>query len=154
MGMHSEHAGPLVKPSRLDRDDAKFARQQDRARERRRRERAEQAAWEVIRAGVYQRDQGRSRASGTPLKLHSQNPREVADCNHLIFRSAGGSSDPSNLCTLTREEHDMVHARHPRYVLDISGDANSTLTFVRRDVETGKVLELWESPCPAPGDRQ
>jgi 5-methylcytosine-specific restriction endonuclease McrA len=138
----------LTKPSALDRDVAKARQRQARAKLKASTDRQVAAAWTVIRKAVYARDKGCSRYSGTPVFLYHPDPEQVAHTNHIVFRSAGGSDELSNLVTLTPREHEMVHARHPKYVLDITGDANDVLTFTKRAHETGAVVDLLESPCP------
>lgn len=138
------------KPSRLTRDVKKHAAKVQRDKAREKQDRLDRAADTARRKATYERDQGRSRASGVELKWQSRNPLEVAHAHHIKFRSRGGSDDLFNQVLLSPSEHDMAHARHPQFVLDIFGDANKTLTFMKKQVETGKVIERRKSPCPTP----
>lgn len=97
----------------------------------------------AIRAFVFRRDVGRCRATGVKLYMAHTNPFKVGHCHHIVYRSAGGLSTPSNLVLLSPEAHVAEHDGR----LDISGNPNETLTFTERD-RTGRVLRTWESPCP------
>lgn len=45
--------------------------------------------------------------------------------HHIVFRSAGGTDESSNLCLLCARCHSAVHAHR----LDIAGSADGRLTF-------------------------
>jgi 5-methylcytosine-specific restriction endonuclease McrA len=139
-----------AKPSSLARDKKQYDKRQARAKAKRSADRIDDEADRAIRREVRKRDQGRSRFSGTPVKWTSDNPLIVGHAHHIVYRSQGGSDAAFNRVTLTPEEHDMVHHKHPKYVLDILGlDANATLKFVQKDRETGKVFKRVTSPVPA-----
>lgn len=142
---------PLLKPSKLARQIRQRDTRMVKAKARTAKERAAAKAWTVRRKEAYDRDRGCSRYSVTPLYLYHPDVEQVAQINHIRFRSAQGSDDLSNLVTLTPEEHEMVHARHPKYVLDITGDANVCVTFTVKLLETGQVVHILESPNPSAG---
>lgn len=135
----------LLKPSRYERDLEKHERRLARAKAKRTAKRVEVDAFAQLRRLVYLRDRATCRVFGTPLKLVSANPLEVAHCHHVIFRSAGGSDALENLALLSPRAHDLVH----RHVIDVTGDANKTLTILERNPETGRVVHEWTSPCPS-----
>lgn len=134
------YAGPILKPSALDRQIEKYKRRMAKAKDKRAEERREREAWSVVRKAAFVRDRGRCRAFGTPLSLVTANPELLAHAHHVVFRSAGGSDDLSNVCTLSPRAHEMVH----RHMLDVEGDANATLTFRQRHPETGRIEREWE----------
>lgn len=139
-----------AKPSPLAREKRQHDKRVARAKAKRTADRIDDEADRAIRLEVRKRDQGRSRFSGTILKWTSDNPAIVGHAHHIVYRSAGGSDEAFNRVTLTPDEHDMVHHRHPKYVLDILGsDANKTLRFVQKDRETGKVIKRVTSPNPS-----
>ncbi len=142
-------AGPLLKPSRLTRDIEKHERRQARASMKRQADKAVADAWEAKRLEIYTRDKGCSRASGRELLFKSDNPFKVADVNHIQLRSAGGPDESWNLCILSREEHDMFHGKHHVFLLEISGDADMTLSFTKLNRETGRIVQQWMSPNPS-----
>lgn len=131
----------LTKPTRLARDVAKFKRKVERQKDRERLERMEAERWAEIRKIVYARDGGCCRAFGVRLKLRTDNPLELAETHHIQYRSLGGSDALSNLCLLSREAHELEHL----HKLVIEGDGNDVVTFVKRNPETGKVIEQWSS---------
>lgn len=137
-----------AKPSRLDRDVKKFEGKVGRRKAKTKRDRENAKEQTARRRAVFERDQSRSRASGVLVRWADENPSLVGHRHHIVFRSVGGSDDLSNLVLLTESEHEMAHARGSKYVLDIAGDANGTLTFTQRELETGRIVREWKSPCP------
>lgn len=133
----------LSKPTRLSRDVAKYERQRDRMRERRAVEKREREAWMKVRAEVYARDGGICRALGIRLKLRADDPMLIAQAHHILFRSLGGQDVPENLICLSPEAHALVHGLNRS--LWISGDGNGLVTFTRKNPETGRVIEVWDS---------
>lgn len=53
--------------------------------------------------------------------------------HHVVYRSAGGSDDSSNLCTLCAEHHNDEHLHRLR----IEGNADEKLTFWKLDPDCG-----------------
>lgn len=138
------HIGPFTKSAQAGSFDAsvrKFVRRQARQAEKDRLDRLQREADSIIRKACFVRDGGRCRAYGVPVKLVTDNPLELAECHHIEYRSAGGSDEPFNRATLSPQAHRDEHD----HKLVISGDGNGTLTFVKRDVETGRVLQMWTS---------
>lgn len=135
------------KPSRLATKAQKWIRTQARKAAKRADDRVRQREEQAIHDQVWTRDKSTCRAYGLRLKRNSDNPFIVGHCHHVIFRSLGGPSTTANEVLLSAIAHERAHGRHDRIVLDISGNANETLTFTERDRETGQVLKTWESPC-------
>lgn len=137
-------AGPLVKPSKLDRELAKHARRQAQASHRKADARRQAAAWNKLADRVFTRDKGRCRATGAVLKRHASHPLEQAQIHHVVFRSAGGGDETSNLVTLSPLAHRAVHEHR----LDITGNGDGTVMCRERDLETGRIVRVWDSPVP------
>lgn len=116
----------LAKPSRLDRDVAKWVRSATTAREKRDRKRAEAQAWRVLSLLVETRDKGFCRVCGcktTPFG--AGDPRLWGAAHHI---SAGGADDISNLVWLCMACHDAEH----RHELIITGTADALV--IRRQL--------------------
>jgi 5-methylcytosine-specific restriction endonuclease McrA len=60
--------------------------------------------WREVRQFVYERDQGRCRYCGAPVRL------DECNIHHALELSQGGSNHPSNLKTLCKNCH---KERHP-----------------------------------------
>lgn len=138
-----------AKPSKLARDVDKHAAKVTRRKVKAQQDRDDAKVQTAIRRAVFERDHSTSRASGQPVKWADENPAKVGHRHHILFRSRGGSDELSNLVLLTEAEHEMAHGRGSKFVLDIYGDANQTLRFVKRHLETGQVVKEWESACPS-----
>lgn len=136
-----DHAGPFLKPSPLDTAIRKHARKRARQAVKTEATRDRALRLSALRRACYMRDAGRCRAYGVPLKLITDNPELLAHAHHLVYRSAGGGDEMSNLVTLSPRAHRDEHEHR----LVISGDPSGTLTFVERNLETGKVIRMWES---------
>ncbi len=101
-----------------------------------------------FRKGVWDRDQGRSRASRKPLARSGSDFEKVGEVHHVIPRSLapGRLYDVSNGILLSRHEHALAETVCPndpaQRLLDISGpdDRGKPQTFVFRDVH-GKELK-------------
>ncbi len=148
MGQFSTHIGPLTKPSRLVRKVEKFAR----VITRRAAKDAEDAKLDreaaKIRAQVWDRDKAVCRAYGVPLKRQHENPEIVGHCHHIRFKSQGGPDETWNEILLSPMAHERAHARYDAIVLEVHGDADETLTFIEKQIETGQELRRWESRVP------
>jgi 5-methylcytosine-specific restriction endonuclease McrA len=131
----------LLKPSRLERLLSKFTRRKTREKQARQKKAAEYIEWTRLRAKVFQRDKGRCRAFGTPVAFSSPDPKKLAHVHHVIYRSAGGSNELDNLILLSLPAHEMVHQMG---TLDVTGDGNALVTFTLKNLETGKVIRVWE----------
>lgn len=105
------------------------------------------AADRAFRAGVWTRDQGRSRASGKPLSKSGTNWRTVGEVHHVFARSTDPDKrlDVSNGILLSKEEHALAETNCPNdpahCLLDIEGPTDRALpqTFIWRDIH-GKEL--------------
>src|SRR5689334_527344 len=60
-----------------------------------------------FRAAVWDRDRGRSRASGKPLARSGSDYRKVGEVHHVLARSTDPDKrlDPSNGILLSKEDH-------------------------------------------------
>lgn len=100
--------------------------------------------WRERRLEVYTRDHGTDRSFGIALIFEGDSLTTRAQIHHILYRSHGGSDDMSNLVTLSQKAHQMIHDGE----LTVEGDANGTLTFTQKDLNTGRTVNTWESPCP------
>ena len=140
----------IPKPSKFQRDAAKWERGRARDKAKRAEELAEKKAWDALTLDAYNRDHGCSRLSWRPLEYRTQNPFTVADPHHIKWRSAGGLDVLENIVTISREEHDMIHMRgNYKFRIEVEGNANKTLTCRKFSMETGRLVREWESPCPS-----
>lgn len=132
------------KPSRLDRDIAKYERKQERAKQRKAIQRQESADWTVIRKAIYARDHGCCRVCGREVKVLSENPLLQSHCHHIMYRSAGGGDHSDNLVNLCAVCHSQEHA----HVINISGHGDGVIAIVKINLETGRTVRAWESEVP------
>jgi len=139
--MNPQHVGPFAKPTRLSRDLAKFQRRMDRQNRKDAQKRAEDAAYAALRKQVYRRDVGCCRVCGAAVKLVTDNPLLLAHLHHVTFRSAGGADTTDNTAIVCPRCHDAVH----QHRLDIEGNADHVLTIRRRNLESGRIVHVWES---------
>ena len=138
-------SGPLLKPSRLDRQVDKYEKRMAKAKAKKAEDRQAAVVFSENRRQAYKRDNGLCRVFGVGVKLTSANPLEVGHAHHVRFRSAGGDDSLGNLATVSARAHDLIH----RHVLDVTGDANGTLSITQRHLETGRIVRQWDSPCPS-----
>lgn len=138
---------PNFKPApgtgRIERYQRRILRRALKMRSQKAEDRAEQARQKLIRLSVYTRDHGRCRAFGVPLKFESDNLLKRSECHHIVYRSAGGTWDTFNLCTLSPKAHRMEHEG----LLEVSGNADHTLTFTEFEYRSGTrtFVRTWES---------
>lgn len=117
----------LAKPSRLDRDVAKWQRRVTSASEKRTREREAAQAWRVLSLRVEARDKGCCRVCGCQTtRAGTGDPRLWGAAHHVIYRSLGGQDVESNLVWLCRRCHEDIHAHR----IAIEGTADS---FIARN---------------------
>jgi hypothetical protein len=135
---------PLPGSGRLERRQRKAARQVVTKREERQNKRDQIEAYRAIRWAVFQRDGGRDRAFGTPLVFEGSDVATTSHAHHVTFRSHGGTDTTDNLVTLSNATHDLIH-KPTREVLTIDGNADGTLSFTLKNLETGNVIRTWES---------
>lgn len=101
-----------------------------------------------FRAAVWARDEGKSRASGRPLKKSAVSAKDVGEVHHVLARSTDPDKrlDVSNGILLSREEHMLAETACPanpmRCLLNIDGplDRGKPQRFVWLDVN-GKELK-------------
>lgn len=101
-----------------------------------------------FRAAVWSADEGKSRASGTPLSKSGTDAKRVGDVHHVLSRSTNPDRvyDVSNGLLLSRFEHALAEANCPNdpahHLLDIVGPENrrKPQRFIWRD-KNGKILK-------------
>jgi 5-methylcytosine-specific restriction endonuclease McrA len=109
------------KPSRLARDVAKWERQERRQKQRTKEQRAADAAWSAISAQVRARDRGVCRiCTCQTTKAGVGNPRFYGGAHHIVYRSAGGSDDLSNLVWICNQCSEDEHLHR----IDITGTSD------------------------------
>lgn len=106
--------------------------------------------WRETRLDVYTRDRGFCRAFRVAVVFEGEYAPTRSHCHHILFRSQGGTDEPSNLATLSQRAHAMIHDTGE---LTVEGDANGTLTFTQTDLNTGRTVNTWESPNPSEARR-
>ena len=117
----------LAKPSRLARLAARFDRRKQELAARQAEERAERSRWAGISHAVASRDQWLCRVCAIPTFAFGKgDPRTWGQAHHLVYRSAGGTDELSNLIWVCGVCHDDEH----RHVISITGTAEN-LTIVR-----------------------
>ncbi len=110
----------LAKPSRLDRDVAKWAARVAKAAKRNAEVRAAKAAWLKRSKECEQRDGGICRFCGE-LTTNFLGPSMAGEAHHIVYRSAGGTDDLSNLIWLHAQCHDFEH----KHRISITGTADN-----------------------------
>lgn len=118
---------PILKPSRLDRAVAQHAKRTTKAAEKRAADRRAQLAWDLTRSLIYSRDQARCRVCDRLVMFRTSQPLDLAHVHHLVYRSAGGSDETSNLILLCARCHDDEH----RHVIAITGDGDGVIEVTR-----------------------
>lgn len=132
------------KPSRFRRDVVKHAGKVEKAAAARKQSANERAIWKAIGRAVWTRDGGMCRVCSRHVRREHVYPTMAAQCHHIVYRSAGGSDEFSNLVTLCGQ----CHADEHEHRISITGSGNGVITVYRRHVETGKILERVERACP------
>jgi HNH endonuclease len=75
----------------------------------------EQALAPDVRKAVFERDGYRCQFPGCSL-------RKMLDPHHVVYRSHGGSDEPSNLTTICRIHHGLIHRGICRIFRNVSGE--------------------------------
>ncbi len=135
---------PLPGSGRLERRKRKSERAVMTKREALQQKRDEIEAYRAVRWAVFQRDGGRDRAFGQPLVFEGSDLATAAHAHHVVFRSHGGTDTTDNLVTLSNETHAMIH-KPKKQILSIEGNADRTLSFTLKELETGNIIRTWES---------
>ncbi len=101
----------IPKPSRLDRDVAKWAARVAKAAKRNADVRAAKAAWTKRSRECKARDGGICQACGIVTNTTGTNtdPRTWGAAHHKTFKSAGGTDDLENLEWLCNKDHALRH---------------------------------------------
>lgn len=103
------------KPTRLARDVVKHERRLVRETAKRTETRKEQKAWSELSAKVCKRDGNVCRVCwGQTTKFGVGNPRFYGQAHHIVYRSAGGQDDMSNLIWTCGQCHDDEHQHRIR----------------------------------------
>lgn len=137
----------VTQAGRLEAATRKHDRRQGRQKEKQEGDRVAREVFAARREQAYRRDLGRCRAFGVALKLVSDDPLklaawwETAQPHHKNYRSRGGTDDVSNLITLSPKAHKWIHDGRIR----VFGEPDGVLSFVLIELETGRVLQEWES---------
>jgi 5-methylcytosine-specific restriction endonuclease McrA len=145
VGSGAEAVIPQFKDSpaiaKLKRQDAKAAKRKAKSAAQRKAKEAKRQAWIKLRMLVHERDKGMCRCCFKPVKFASGD-WEQAHPHHVVYRSAGGTDDTANVVTLCMLCHNMEHG----HVLEISGNADALLSFVRyKFTDAGReVVRQWE----------
>lgn len=103
-----------------------------------------------IRFHCFLRDHRRCRIFGVLLKFDADESSPKSAWNHhIIFKSAGGSDDPSNRLTICWKAHKMIHDG----LLEIIEPADANTTVRVREYEmlggTRHLLREFSSPNPS-----
>ena len=93
-------------------------------------------AWSDVCRRVDWRDKRICRACGTRSDPDAMGLTKRGHRHHIVYRSAGGKDESSNLVTLCAKCHNAEH----RHRLEIRGNADEKLEFWRRS-EDGWYLE-------------
>ncbi len=117
------------KPSRLDRDVAKWATRVAKAAKRNAEVRAAKATWLKRSKECEQRDGGICRLCGNPTMKPPCDPRFIGAPHHIVYRSAGGSDDLSNLLWM----HAVCHNREHAHEIKITGTSDWLIVVVLKE---------------------
>lgn len=117
---------PLWKPSKLDREMARYQRTLVRRAAKRARDHAEAQAWRVLSLQVEARDSGRCRVCQREAPRMTGAPDQWGQAHHIVYRSAGGPDALSNLVWVCNACSEQEH----RHMMAISGTADALV--VRR----------------------
>lgn len=106
------------------------------------RRKAKVAQGETFRRAVWERDRGRSRASGKPLARSGTDYHKVGEVHHVIARSLAPDRiyEVGNGILLSKHEHLLAETTCPNapelHLLDIEGaeDRGDPQRFIWRDV--------------------
>jgi len=140
------YGGPLTKPSKLGKAVAKYEKRQQRQAVKKRLERQAREARAAFVLLVWARDRGACRVCGVLVTKASQggDPRLHGHVHEIQYRSAGGSAlDLKNTALVCGLDHDREH----RHLIEITGTGDH-LHITERNVETGRIVRVWESKLP------
>lgn len=132
----------IAKPSKFERDVAKWTRQRAKDKQKRQAERLARVEWQLTCNAIYRRDGGCCRVCGRSVKRVSADPSVRAETHHIVYRSAGGSDDESNLILCCGECHFLEH----QHRIEITGNGDGVVRIRVRN-EAGTVRHTRESPC-------
>lgn len=112
----------LTKPTALARKVQRYERQVARKAAKAAKEKAEAQAWRVLCLKVYARDKGQCRVCGVQTAPAGKgHPAHWGATHHIVYRSAGGSDEMSNLIHLCASCHEGEHS----HTITIRGTADA-----------------------------
>jgi len=111
----------IAKPTKFERDVAKWKRQRAKDTKKRKDAMRERVEWQLTCNAIFKRDGGECRVCHKAVRQVSANPELRAETHHIVYRSAGGSDDESNLVLLCAQCHADEHAHR----IEISGCGDS-----------------------------
>lgn len=116
----------IAKSSALERKIHKWAKVTKRQQEAKARKGQSERKWRALSAMVKHRDGGKCRICQR-LTTTVGDPRLIGQCHHVVFRSAGGLDNLSNLVHCCAQCHDDIH----RHLITLYGTADRlTITHV------------------------
>jgi 5-methylcytosine-specific restriction endonuclease McrA len=125
---------PLLKPSQYERIVGRYEKRIVRERVKTAETRKAQKAWSELSAKVCARAKGICQVSGAQTTRYGKgDPRLWGQAHHIVFRSAGGKDEMSNLIWVTFEIHTCIH----HHQLDVTGTADSFLVTDPRSAAIG-----------------
>ena len=116
--------------------DLKYAKPEPRARTRAKTVKARESAEDRVYRLVDQRDKGRCRLTGRRGDPYSVDPLDRLHHHHIVERSRGGETSTSNIVSVHRTVHDLIHESRVHVV----GDADEQLTWT---IKADAVLEAF-----------
>jgi 5-methylcytosine-specific restriction endonuclease McrA len=131
----------FLKPTRLERDVAKFDARLQRERAKDAEDRAKQRAWSELSREIAKRDGGRCRVCGIRTGRPGGDPRLIGAAHHITYKSAGGRDTTANLIWICGQ----CHAAEHQHQIVISGNGDQRIDVTQHDVETNRVVRAWES---------
>jgi len=111
---------PLTKPSRLARDVSKWKRKVERESARAKADRQAANKWKALSAQVKHRDASTCRVCGL-VTYSGGNPEHGGQSHHIVYRSALGKDDMSNLVWVCNLCSDKEHT----HKISITGTADN-----------------------------
>ena len=127
-------------PSRDERPLTQKWQEKSRVDVRLEKDAADEAAWRAVCKAVDTRDRRICRCCGKRSDPEATGLTVRGHRHHIVYRSAGGLDESSNLVTLCAKCHNDEHKDRLRFAVDggpyVGIDANAGLEFWRKD-ETG-----------------
>jgi hypothetical protein len=135
---------PAKGTAKLEQFDRKEERRIEKAKAADALRRAAAKDWDLVKRHVYERDLGQCRVCRVALHFKTSNPYHQFHPHHIVYRSAGGTDQPENVCVVCvichRAEHD--------HRISITGNANEALTissFTFKPDGSRELIRTWHS---------